>query len=279
MRVHVPGSKVSLTGRAPTIIRAPSTEALLWKASVVAAGGTVSDARLGLVSTLIGSLKTAGVWGLLDRLWLLAAENSQSALIDLVARAFATAINSPTFTADRGYAGNGSTSYLKSGFTPSVNGIAYQRNSAAAFTYQNTTRTASTSDSLGVSDAGGVQTVISPRFTGDIAGGNVNNTAAAGSATGAVTDALGLITMSRTSSTALAVYKRTVQLGTASVTSSPVPSAEIYLLGVNGNGTPTQLDTVRVAAVGLGAGFVQQNVTDLNAALEGGYLTAIGGNA
>lgn len=231
-----------------------------------------------LVSNLIRQLKVAGVWTLLDRLWLFAAEDAAQALTDLVARSAATAVNSPTFTANRGYAGNGTTSYVNSNFTPSTDGVQYVRDSASAFTYQNTDRVAGAIDSLGVANAGGVQTVVSPRYTGDIAGGNVNNTAAAGSATGAVTDALGLVTMSRTSSTALAAYKRATLLGAASVASSAVQNVAVAFLGLNNNGAFTQGETARVALAGMGGGLTAGQVTSLNTALEA-YLTAIGGNA
>jgi hypothetical protein len=73
-------------------------------------GGALSNSELRLVSNLIRGLKTDGVWSSLDRLWLFAAENSTQALTDLVARSSATATNSPTFTANQGFAGNGTPS-------------------------------------------------------------------------------------------------------------------------------------------------------------------------
>jgi hypothetical protein len=127
------------------------SDALLWKAAVVAAGGTVSDSRLSLVSTLIGSLKSAGVWTLLDRLFLLAAENSQSALIDLVALSAATAVNSPTFTTDQGYAGNASTSYVDTGFNPSTAAL-YSQASAHWGVWRRTAFSTGTNPSDGCTD-------------------------------------------------------------------------------------------------------------------------------
>src|SRR5262249_57621708 len=93
-------------------------DTLAWQSAVQGAGGAVGYAQLGFVDRLIFDLKAANVWAGLDRLWLFAAENSQQALIDLVARAGATAVNSPTFTATRGWQGNGTSSYLHSHFNP-----------------------------------------------------------------------------------------------------------------------------------------------------------------
>ncbi len=91
-----------------------------WAAAVVSAGGTVSGARKILVNSLISGLQTDSLWTKIDRIWLFAAENTQSALIDLKANATATAVSSPTFTTDRGYAGNGSSSYVNLAFNPST---------------------------------------------------------------------------------------------------------------------------------------------------------------
>lgn len=89
-----------------------------WKAAVVAAGGSVSGGRETLLRAFIDGCLEDGVWHLIERLWILAAENTQSALIDLVALTAATPTNSPTFTTDRGYAGNGINSYLDTNFNP-----------------------------------------------------------------------------------------------------------------------------------------------------------------
>ena len=67
----------------------------------------MSAGRQTVVDTLIKGLKTNGIWAKLDSMWVFAAENSQSALIDLKALVTGTATTSPTFTADYGYTGDG----------------------------------------------------------------------------------------------------------------------------------------------------------------------------
>jgi hypothetical protein len=100
-----------------------------WINAVVAAGGTVSAGRKAVVDTLITGLKTDGIWAKLDRLWIFAAENSQSALVDLVAQKPANPITSPPFTVDRGYTCNG-TAGVGSGFNPSTDGVNFTLNTA-----------------------------------------------------------------------------------------------------------------------------------------------------
>lgn len=80
-----------------------------------------TDARKTLVNNLIGSLKTAGVWAKLDAFYMLAAADAQSALLNWVSTSYnLTAVNSPAFVAEQGYTGDGSTSYLETGFNPTT---------------------------------------------------------------------------------------------------------------------------------------------------------------
>ena len=93
-----------------------------WTAAVNNNAGTVTNARTIIVDTLVLGLKAQGLFSKLDRLWLFAAENPPSALTSLVnpSTGLATAVNSPTFTADQGYAGDAATSYINSGYNPST---------------------------------------------------------------------------------------------------------------------------------------------------------------
>lgn len=113
-----------------------------WVAAVISAGGTVSTPRKGVVDDLIVGLKTDGVWTKLDRLWPFAAENAASALTDLVADASASAVSSPTFTTDRGYAGNGSSAYIDSNFNAvTASSPNFTQNSSCFFAWNNTSGT------------------------------------------------------------------------------------------------------------------------------------------
>lgn len=68
------------------------------------------------INTLIKALKDAGIWAKLDGLYVLAAHTQQAALLNWKADARnLTAYNSPVFTTDRGIAGDGAASYLRTG--------------------------------------------------------------------------------------------------------------------------------------------------------------------
>ena len=132
------------------VVLDPATTA--WVGAVVASGGTVSGARQTLVNTLIVGLKADGIWTKLDRLWIFAAENSFSAVIDLVALAEALA-SGVTFTPNRGYAGNGSSSFVRSFFRPATDGVAWTLNSAHIAVWDNTDRAEADTVATGVYDS------------------------------------------------------------------------------------------------------------------------------
>jgi len=110
----------------------PDASVAIWLTAVATAGGAVSADRVRLIDGLVKSLKDCGVWDRLDRLWVFAAENQAQALIDLVGRGRATAVNEPSFIADLGYAFDGSTQYIDTGFdAAAASAPKYSRNSAS----------------------------------------------------------------------------------------------------------------------------------------------------
>lgn len=79
-----------------------------------------TDRRV-LINTLIKSLVQAGVWDKLDAFYMLAAADAQSSLLNWVSTSYnLTAVNSPAVVANQGYTGDGSTSYLDTGFNPTT---------------------------------------------------------------------------------------------------------------------------------------------------------------
>jgi hypothetical protein len=71
-------------------------------------------ARKTLIDACIVSLKAAGVWSKLDAFYMTAAADSQAARLNWKTPGSQTlsAVNSPTFTADRGYQGDGISAHL-----------------------------------------------------------------------------------------------------------------------------------------------------------------------
>lgn len=190
-----------------------------WVNAVVAAGGTVSGARKTLVDQLIVGLKTDGIWAKLDRLWIFAAENTKSALIDLVATSSANpstifvelaedSVNptgAPAFTVDRGYTCDGSA-VINTGFVPTTHGVQYTLNTAHASVWSLT----SAQNSSYTAFSG--QTNIFAAYSDGNCYTRVNNNAGSG---GASTDGSGFILAVRTAASgasAIMGYRNAVNI-------------------------------------------------------------------
>lgn len=91
-----------------------------------------------LQNALVVSLKSSTIWTAIDVLYVFATNgDSDFATINWKAPASfqASKVNSPTFTTNVGFTGNGSSSYLNTNWTPSLNASQYQINNAAFFGY------------------------------------------------------------------------------------------------------------------------------------------------
>jgi len=92
-----------------------------------------SPTRQALITNTINLLVINGLWNKLDLFYMLAAENEQAARLNWkTPGSFTlTATNSPSFVTDRGFAGNGTTSYLDTNWNPLTQGVAFTLNSAS----------------------------------------------------------------------------------------------------------------------------------------------------
>ena len=100
-----------------------------WITEVEIAGGSVGQDRRDLVNNFIRGLREDGIWSKFDRIWLLAAENQQSARIDLKVGTLATSVGSPTFTANIGYTCT-TSAYLDTNYNFITDAVAFSQNSA-----------------------------------------------------------------------------------------------------------------------------------------------------
>jgi hypothetical protein len=103
-------------------------------ATLIAAMSAAPDGtRQLLIDNTIKALKAAGLWTKIDALYMTAAHDSQAALLNWKAPGTWTLAGTanPTFTADQGYKGDGSSSFLTaSGYNPSTAGGSFALNSA-----------------------------------------------------------------------------------------------------------------------------------------------------
>lgn len=207
-----------------------------------------TEARKDAINSLIGSLKNAGLWSKLDVLQVFAAADSQAAVLNWKNPATFTAagVNTPTFTADRGYAGNGTTSYVDTTWAP-TNGVNYTQDDATVFAWS---RTSGTNSNRWMGSATDTSVLLLPRTAGSAFQYRINTTGSV-TAIGSVTDGSGLFAVSRSGATATQSYRNGATLGAAgSIASTALSSSPINVGRQN-----TQFNPAECAVWGAGSNF------------------------
>ena len=89
-----------------------------------------------LQNQLVVDLKDGGIWSKLDTFGVFATDgDSDFALIDWIRLSDYTAVNSPTFTTDEGFQGDGTSSYINTNFNPATQGVNFANNNAGISLY------------------------------------------------------------------------------------------------------------------------------------------------
>ena len=217
---------------------------------------------------LITDLKTSGVWSKLDALYLLAAHDKQSALLNLKAAAFnLTEAVVGTFAADAGWTGDGVASYLSSGFNPSTAGGTWTQNSAHLSAMTGTAVLSATQFDIGSN----AQSYFTSWNSGTVANGRLNSATATSHA---LTGAASFLVMSRVD----AANHRVVSNGGAATTAasaSVAMAAGNMCIGARGTTTtPTNFSTRQIKQASWGAGLTDAEMASLHAAVAG-YITRL----
>jgi hypothetical protein len=246
-------------------------EAVSLITRMTAAGSTPDSTRRALINTTIKAAKLKAFWAKLDFLYTFAAHADSCAVLNWKSASYTCSKTStPTFATDRGYTGNGSTYRLSSGFNPSTAGGNWTQNSATIGAY---VRTTNVNDEV---EVGGTSTVT---YIKTRAGGaaqfkiNCTTNAAVASAT-----AVGLSTLSRTSSNVSKYYKGASATYNGTESSTGIENTSICFLAT-GEASPVYHSTKQVALAFGGGGFTATDVSDFNTIFVTGYLTTIGANA
>ena len=251
----------------------PDANALIRRMSVSPQGN-----RQWLINRLFRDLKRDGVYSKLDAFWVLAAHDAQAARLNWKGNsAFdLTAVNSPTFTTDRGYAGNGTTSYLNTGWNPSANGVNFTLfgNSFGAWVVGGTDANNSSAATIGSADASN-QTRLLPRISNGNCRVSDNSIGTVDITIGSPTR-LGLNVADRAANaTTISHYRNGALVNTGALSSAGVPSAVFFIGAHNGNGTPSMfIDNTLVFAFA-GASLAAAAQTAIYDAFSA-YKTAVG---
>jgi hypothetical protein len=145
-----------------------------------------------LQNQLVVDLKNGGIWSKLDTFGVFATDgDSDFALIDWIRLSDYTAINSPTFTTNEGFTGDGTSSYIDLNYNGSINRVNYADDSAHMSVWA---KTIGILNSIASSDLGQARSSLDKRAT------VVNGINSSVNSTGTLASSVGFIMFSRYSS-------------------------------------------------------------------------------
>jgi hypothetical protein len=204
--------------------------------------------------------KASGFWSTRDFIFNFEGSNGSFALIDWKRLVMATAINSPTYDATKGFASNGTTSYIDLNYNPATFGGQWSINNGGVLSkYVGDVSFSATQRAICIGASAGAYTTQS--YAGTTLGtGRLGETSAV--FTTAIGDARGTHTICATKDASnRTVYIDAVSRSTVGITPA-LPSNALFSLREQTNYAPNNLFHVSVLLGG--GGITAQNATDFH---------------
>jgi hypothetical protein len=224
-----------------------------------------------LQNQLVLDLKAGGIWAKLDSFRVYATDgDSDFALIDWKRLVMCTAVNSPTFTTNVGYRGNGTSAYINSNYNPSLHAVNLSLNSASIFAYISVSRTVGQIQGY-QGQFSGSSYLLMAAGTSNIGESHVNSTTFVNNGITGV----GFQLVNRLDANTLNVYYQGVLQNTnssASVAAS-LPNQTTWDFGGNNGGAGALFSDVGNAIIGYGANLNAEQ-SDFNTAVNN-YITSL----
>lgn len=199
-----------------------------------------SESRKQCMNNLVKGLKDAGIWNHLDLFYLLHSHDRQAARLNWKDPSLYTLqeVGTVSFVANKHYASDGTTGYLRTGWNPATNGVNFTLNSHSLGSYHNGGVGNTPSVAMGVTGPSGNRTSIVPRNFGELRVQDNGTTVSRWVRGNLLTN---FISMKRTSATNLRVWRRETDMTIVEQdfanSSIGIPNAELYLMAHNNNGT------------------------------------------
>lgn len=238
---------------------APETKALIDRFSTPPTGS-----RLKIIDNLVRALKANGVWSRIDALYILAAADSQAALLNWKGAIYNATNNGASFSADDGFTGDGAAAYIATGYEPGDGQFTPADRHFGSFLKDSI---APNADAIGVNGPTSAQKISIGSST---SGTTINDGSVAFS--GGLSSVANFA-VSRVGSTS-SVYRNGSLLGTFSSIAA-TPAYGFHLLATNDAGTANGFSAARIVAAHFGASLTAAQAAALNTALQA-YMTAVG---
>jgi len=207
-----------------------------------------------------------------DIMYILAGETEESSLRNLVKRAHdAESVNSPVFKKLVGFQGDGASSYIKTNYTPDVDGINYIQNNASGGVYLLTSKGVDGAD-YGAITLGELRALQSTHRTVDDVSYIVVNEENSSRNDVDVYNATGLFVQTRSGESITTLYKNDSIILNGNKISYEVPTEELFILCRNKWGLPDYYSDRRVAFMFLGKSLSLSDVQVVHEAIDS-YLS------
>jgi hypothetical protein len=207
------------------------------------------------------ALKNLGIWDDLDILYVFATDgDSDFATLNWKAPASfqASKVSSPTFTANQGFTGNGSSAYLDTGWAPDPDGVNYTQNDACGFVYVNNSIAESQKYAYGALNntpsAFGLTAII-PYAPTNTYGAYVNGFGVSG----ANSNSKGFYSAHRNGGQ-ITGYKNAVQIATAAIVSNGLTTNDVAVLAGRGDAGAASHSSYQVGVFGMGANISESSL-------------------
>lgn len=218
-----------------------------------------SSSRKLLISNFFKGLKSdlniSSLSSSFDAIWFFASHSNQAAQLNWVKDSHnITEVNSPSWTLDLGYTGNGSTTYLNSNYNPSTGGVSFTLNNGSFGVYCRNNISGLVAD-IGCNDAVNFNQIYS-RIATNLINLRVNQGTGLGSKSSS--DSSGLTGGVRNNSTTIEIFKNGLSLGTNAINSTSIPSLNFFIMCQNASGTPVQFTTRNYSFAFVGSNTINQ---------------------
>ncbi|MEN6569053.1 MAG: hypothetical protein ABFC18_03470 [Rikenellaceae bacterium] len=242
---------------------------------MTAVSETPDGTRKGIIDTAIIAAKAASLWTtLFDAMWLFAAHGNDSALLNILADEFnCTLVDTPTFTTDRGYTGNGSSDALNTNYNLATDSTLFTQNSCSMGVYIRTNNQSAQAFGVIKSSAPTYRTDLQPRHTDNNAYYGISSR---GYDSNASNDSRGMWILTRSASNEFKVYKNGLEVVTESELTNALPSLIMHFLCYNGDGVLAGFSTHEISLGFIGAAMTPTDVANFQTIWVDGYLNSIG---
>jgi hypothetical protein len=268
-------------GSGPARSGGACSQATTFLARTSGLNGTETTAYTTLICGLVtdglitGTLSGAtGCGTVLDALYIFATNTTTTANLNICGTSYGlTTTAAPTFSADHGYTGNGSTQFLITGFSPFSAGGNFAQNSASIGAYIITSRTtAAAYCEIGASN-GSNGTDVYPLFTGNLLYNemNANSTSVAAPA-----NAQGMYVGSRTGVSTVTTYRDGTSFASFGTTSVSMPTVPIWI-GANNSAGGADFSADQISAAFIGGGLNSTQAAAISSRVNA-YMAALGIN-